>query len=532
VRWPGVRDIGLIKFAATLSLLELGRAVLFSEMDVYWAHDPIPFMLGEGGEEGGEEAGEGEGVRPRPICHWCPFMAGVRGTDGGGGGGGGGAKIPAADYDMQITAHALHSRVNIGFYLMLANARTARFMRQLLRFHSKDLFDQTEFDLLLGVTTPNCDTRSHPGTKEGRIKGFPGPEPGTKQHQGQQSGVGRGQCGEEAWAQGLVWRKLDYNVFGGGDGVDSYDKLVTVHTFKPMQKEALGHLYDAGEKEMEEEERQQRRCDEGMSRSVGANWHCSTPRYRYGARGASAATMGMGGYNISMTSVRPLRQAMGEQDRWRQYWAAQKKQAGTTGDDTYYPHYPYPQAALAEHLSPTSGLFVMLHAAPWLYVIAPHWTLERTRSRARDQGRAEARLAGTTAELDEETSSRGAPLPRNPQVIEDAPTSRSKLVIQCQVPNTAPIYDFSYDEHGAIVGGASLMEMCIYLLPHVELPSCVDLIGNPDREQLLLASSGRWAIPNYELGPFPVGEHTIELQLRHKGQAVGGRIALSFSIKE
>ena len=35
-------DIGLVKFAATLALLEMGHAVLFSEMDVFWVRDPLP----------------------------------------------------------------------------------------------------------------------------------------------------------------------------------------------------------------------------------------------------------------------------------------------------------------------------------------------------------------------------------------------------------------------------------------------------------------------------------------------------------
>ena len=55
-----------------------------------------------------------------------------------------------------------------------------------------------------------------------------------------------------AWHQGgrngpatppLRWLRLDYNVFAGGDGVEKYSDIATVHTFKPMTKESLKELY-------------------------------------------------------------------------------------------------------------------------------------------------------------------------------------------------------------------------------------------------------------------------------------------------
>ena len=54
------RDIGHIKFAATLALLELGRDVIFSEMDVFWLRDPLPNLLNTTSQwtrdsEGGEQ---------------------------------------------------------------------------------------------------------------------------------------------------------------------------------------------------------------------------------------------------------------------------------------------------------------------------------------------------------------------------------------------------------------------------------------------------------------------------------------------
>ena len=133
------RDIGLIKFAATLALLELGRDVVFSEMDVFWVRDPLPLMLSE------------QGAAPAPSrpqwareqCHWCAHMGGARPPF-----------PPAEAADLQISGHAAHSRVNIGFYFMRATARSVAFMQQLLSMHSHSLFDQTEFDMLLGA---NCD---------------------------------------------------------------------------------------------------------------------------------------------------------------------------------------------------------------------------------------------------------------------------------------------------------------------------------------------------------------------------------------
>jgi hypothetical protein len=210
----------------------------------------------------------------------------------------------------------------------------------------------------------------------------------------------------------------------------------------------------------------------------------------------------MGGYNSSMASVRPMRQAFVELRRWRRYWRAQdpstqedpsaaaadavinsdgpqggRRSLGESNPHAYdstraggvglvadatehFPYYPYPQTALAEHLAPTSGLYVQLYAPPWLYVIAPHWTLEATRQKARNVAKAKKR--GTPLRSRMGWGGQG-------WNDEDAPTSSTKLVIQCQVPTTAPIFDVEYAEDGiTVVGGGSKMEMCVFLLPHID----------------------------------------------------------------
>ena len=166
---------------------------------------------------------------------------------------------PAAAADLQISGHAAHSRVNIGFYFMRATRAAISFMDQLLGLHSRTVFDQTEFDMLLG---DNCDYMPCPtGTSCGKSN---------------ESSVSSLLTAEvrhvrphfpnaSKWqASRLVWSKLDYNFFAGGDGIDEDDgtvrtggtmhtgleDLVTVHTFQPMQKSALDKLYAADQEEM------------------------------------------------------------------------------------------------------------------------------------------------------------------------------------------------------------------------------------------------------------------------------------------
>ena len=254
-------DIGLVKFAATLALLEMGHAVLFSEMDVFWVRDPLPHFLYEQvnntweqwrwPEEGGAAndtlqscmatdtscpdngltcgdtssdtslASSGamppamppavhsvpppdaDGRSPSYPCHWCsvPVSPG---------------RMPpfsrAEQCDLQISGHAEHARVNIGLYFARPTARMLHFMETLTGLRDPERFDQIEWDALMG---DNCDAWP---------PGLPPPAP----------------------SEQLVWKKLDHNFFAGGDGADRHDSLVTIHTFPPLLKDvALPYLYDA-----------------------------------------------------------------------------------------------------------------------------------------------------------------------------------------------------------------------------------------------------------------------------------------------
>jgi hypothetical protein len=202
VEWSGPRDIGLVKFVTTSNLLHRGIDVLVSEMDVFWLRNPLPFLLGStvGAQQWQPE-----------TCHWCRRTQGQRPPF-----------ASAEEADLQISGHALIAQVNIGFYFLRSNARTQRFMQQLLQYHKAnhgDRFDQIEFDELLG------NLNNLPQTAMGTITNAVGGSRGIQQ---------------------LRWRKLDYNFFAGGDGVDFRDRLVTVHAFKPMNaRHALNSLYNS-----------------------------------------------------------------------------------------------------------------------------------------------------------------------------------------------------------------------------------------------------------------------------------------------
>jgi hypothetical protein len=267
-------DVGRVKFAATLALLQLGRSVIFSEMDVVWLRDPIPGFgwrsatapgggaleaaaaaaaaVGSGGEGGEEQA-----------CNerWCGLMAGALSPWRCGGAGG-------RSCDLLMTAHSEHSRVNIGFFFAAPTARARSFLRRLLRLHRRSMFDQTEFDLLLG---DNVDTAEGHGSNEWRFlrrdaergggacghgaggAAFAGALGSNRSSSGggggSSSSVGGGGVGADADDSGgaILWRRLPYNVFAGGDGVERYDQMLTLHTFKPMLKEALQKLYEVAD---------------------------------------------------------------------------------------------------------------------------------------------------------------------------------------------------------------------------------------------------------------------------------------------
>jgi hypothetical protein len=215
VRWPSAGSLSppkvgydWIKFSATLMLLEVGVAVLMSEMDVVWLHDPLAVR------PHGESAG---------AHHWGATMAGRQ-------------SCKTAAVDLEVSGHALHPRVNCGYYHARPTARSLSFFAVLvertlaqarskladarvpaglplgaLHFHQLELdglLDNSDFlfpdaagtDILLSdVTAASLAFRRPP----------------------------------------LCWKKLDYSVFGSGDGVDARESLVTVHAFVPLRKEKV-----------------------------------------------------------------------------------------------------------------------------------------------------------------------------------------------------------------------------------------------------------------------------------------------------
>jgi hypothetical protein len=190
-RGPSPKYLGYdkIKYAMTLGLLQSNVSVLFSEVDVFWLQDPLPYLLQDDQAQWGNSSG---------VCHWCSMMGGVRAP-----------YARAEEADLQITGHALNSRVNVGFYFIRPNVRTVAFMKLLLRMGTAHYFNQIELDALLN----NMDVPL------GAVKGH----------------------SEEF--RDLVWKKLDHNFFAGGDGVESYEHIVTVHVFSPMNKSALDLLH-------------------------------------------------------------------------------------------------------------------------------------------------------------------------------------------------------------------------------------------------------------------------------------------------
>jgi hypothetical protein len=193
IKWrgPSAKYVGYdkIKYAITLGLLQSHISVLFSEVDVFWLQDPLPHLLFDDQSQWGNSSGS---------CHWCNMMGGVRAPF-----------AKAEDADLQITGHALNSRVNVGFYFIRPNVRTISFMELLLRVGTAHYFNQIELDSLLN----NMDVPM--GAVTAHSQDF----------------------------RDLVWKKLDHNYFAGGDGVESYENLVTIHVFSPMNKSALDLLH-------------------------------------------------------------------------------------------------------------------------------------------------------------------------------------------------------------------------------------------------------------------------------------------------
>jgi hypothetical protein len=153
-----------------------------------------------------------------------------------------------------VSGHALHARVNIGFYLAVApkpavvstvpgasavpyGLTTDFFFALLSCIRYGHSFNQFEFDSLLGNTDLPVGTA--------QIIYMALDSAGATAA----AGVTEGSAHAIALGAPLMaelrrsWLRLDYNEFAGGDGVDRQEEVVVVHAFHPI-KHHLQRLYD------------------------------------------------------------------------------------------------------------------------------------------------------------------------------------------------------------------------------------------------------------------------------------------------
>jgi hypothetical protein len=265
VRWRGPPDayLGTAKLAATRDLLALGLNVVCSEMDVLWVKNPLP-LLGVGvtrlwhGEDEEEAAAtlravrDGDALQWNPeICHWCSLQTGWRPNQNA-------TYIRGEDADLQFSSHALSSEVNIGFYFARArhDGRSAQVFARAL--HAVEMACRPKILQALQVTgvgegsaaaaqtegwPTNACAHAYNEAKSWRLDQFcvdqvlGNSRPNALSH----ARVKRAMLGSAHHAplkrRMAEWKTLDYNVFGSGDGVDTYDHLVTIHAFQPMRSD-------------------------------------------------------------------------------------------------------------------------------------------------------------------------------------------------------------------------------------------------------------------------------------------------------
>tara|TARA_B110000090_G_C13355666_1_gene436577 strand:- start:75 stop:1652 length:1578 start_codon:yes stop_codon:yes gene_type:complete len=277
VRWRGPPEayLGTMKLAATRDLLALGVDVLCSEMDVLWVTNPLLLLGANHVPKRTKEKNivrvsvlpsykknlvrEGDAIQWNPeICHWCQLQNGWRPNKQ--------AHhlirrhIRGEEADLQFSSHALVPEVNIGFYLARAagghaEALFAGALTAMERACNPDTMSQ-----ILDLDTPSSSStksqtvnakgwpvdtcaKVYNSVKNWRLDQFiidqvlPGSSRRDALSPALQTLLGIDSTLAAA-ADNILWKKLDYNVFGSGDGVDGYTRLCTVHAFQPMNATA------------------------------------------------------------------------------------------------------------------------------------------------------------------------------------------------------------------------------------------------------------------------------------------------------
>ena len=280
IRWRGPSHsyLGSAKLAATRDILALGVDVVCSEMDVLWVQNPLP-LLGVGIDQNQihtkndvetaeiEMSRNGDALQWNPeICHWCPLQSGWRPNPL--------EPIRGEDADLQFSSHALLAEVNIGFYYARArnDGRTALIFQQSL--HAIEIACRKETLDLLDVVMPqdmfaetkqgwptNACAKIYNKIKSWRLDQFlvdqvisnSRPLALSNDLKVKMLGFDFSSNDTETTQKRnkIIWKKLDNNIFGSGDGVDTYSHLVTIHAFQPMHsKLAMKYWFDPIKKEI------------------------------------------------------------------------------------------------------------------------------------------------------------------------------------------------------------------------------------------------------------------------------------------
>ena len=213
--------VSVIKYKISLQLLQHGVSFLFSEMDVYIHQDPFVYIFQTDASSSFWNSTKEHfcDVSSADVTSRQPLLQ---------------APWPnARDSDLIIVGHFGHPRVNIGFYYLQSNTQTRDWMhllyttlqRTLEEMKNTAVYDQVLFDAFL----QNYD-------KDTRIKN---------------DIMSTVVAMDYIDIPLLKVRKLDFNIFTAGDGVDDGiyqpQHVVTAHVYNSWNKhDQLTSLYKHG----------------------------------------------------------------------------------------------------------------------------------------------------------------------------------------------------------------------------------------------------------------------------------------------